>query len=92
MTATELRETDGKGRVTLPRGYANATLLIEVVSDVELRIRKAKVVPLTSSEEEPRFSEEEPLILGGADKDFFLAMLDNPPKANEALKKLMKGE
>jgi len=88
---TEFRETDGKGRVTLPRGYANATLLIDVVSDVELRIRKAKVVPLTS-EEEPRFSEEEPLILHGADKDFLLEMLDNPPKANEALKKLMKGK
>ena len=88
---TELRETDGKGRVTLPRGYANATLLIEVVSDVELRIRKAKVVPLTS-EDEPRFSEEEPLVLCGADKDFFLALLDNPPKANDALEKLMKGE
>ena len=86
----ELRETDGKGRVTLPRGYANATLLIEVVNDVELRIRKAKVVPLTS-EGEPRFSEEEPLVLSGADKDFFLEMLDNPPKANDALKKLMEG-
>ena len=91
MTATELRETDGKGRVTLPRGYANATLLIEVVNDVELRIRKAKVVPLTA-EAEPRFSEEEPLVLSGADKDFFLEMLDNPPKANDALKKLMKGK
>ncbi len=37
------------------------------------------------------FSEEEPLVLSGADQDFFLAMLDNPPKANDALKKLMKG-
>lgn len=43
------------------------------------------------SKEEPRFSEEEPLILRGADKDLFFEMLDNPPKANEALKKLMKG-
>jgi len=88
---TELRETDSKGRVTLPRGYANATLLIEVVNDVELRIRKAKVVPLTS-DEEARFSEEEPLVLGGADKELFLEMLDNPPQPNEALKKLMKGK
>lgn len=91
MTATELRETDGKGRVTLPRGYANATLLIEVVSDVELRIRKAKVVPLTA-DSDVRFSEEEPLVLSGADRDLFLELLDNPPKANAALKKLMKGE
>ncbi len=37
------------------------------------------------------FSEEEPLVLSGADKDFFLEMLDNPPKANDALKQLMKG-
>ncbi len=92
MTATELRETDGKGRVTLPRGYANATLLIEVVSDVELRIRKAKVVPLAAgSETEPRFDEEEPLVLSGEEMAHFLAALDRPPQANAALKKLLKG-
>ena len=89
MLATELRETDSKGRVTLPRGYANATLLIDVVNDVELRIRKAKVVPL-NADGEPRFVEEEALALAGADRDAFLAALDSPPPANEALKKLLK--
>lgn len=90
-SSTEVRETDSKGRVTLPRGFANSTLLIEVVSDVELRVRKAKVVPLNSGEE-PSFVEEKPFILTGADRDALLAALDNPPPPNEALKRLMSGE
>ena len=90
MTTTELRETDSKGRVTLPKGFSNATILIEIVNDVELVIRKAKVVPLSPSGE-PRFFEEEPLVLSDEDRDAFLAALDNPPEPNEALKKLMRG-
>ena len=90
---TELREADSIGRITLPRDYANATLLIEVVNDVELRIRKAKVIPLsptTPTEEQIRFAEEEPLIFSDADREAFLAALDNPPPPNEALKNLLQ--
>jgi len=88
---TELRESDSKGRVTLPRGFANATVLIEIVSDVELRIRKAKVVPLAPDEGE-RFLEEVPILISGEERDAFLAALDNPPAPNEALKRLMAGQ
>jgi hypothetical protein len=90
---TELREADSIGRITLPRGYANATLLIEVVNDVELRIRKAKVVPLspaTPTEEQFHFAEEDQLIFSDTDREAFLAALDNPPPPNAALTKLLQ--
>ena len=36
------------------------------------------------------FSEEEPLIFSDADREAFLAALDNPPPPNEALKNLLQ--
>ena len=92
MVATaELRETDDKGRVTLPRGFANATLLIEQVSDVELVIRKAKVVPLAPGGDEELFLEERPIVLTPEQQRAFFEVLMSPPKPNAALKKLMRG-
>jgi hypothetical protein len=78
-----LRTTDPKARVSLPRGFANATVVIEQVSDTELRIRKAQVVP----EDELRFTEEAARPLSDRDRDRFLALLDHPPKANAALRR-----
>ena len=48
-TSEEVCVTDSEGRLTLPKGFANATVLVQVVSDVELVIRKAKVVPLAEA-------------------------------------------
>ncbi len=87
-TTAELRETDEKGRVTLPRGFANSTLLIEQVSEVELVIRKAKVVPLAPGEEP--LLEEKPFVLTAEDQRMFFEALMAPPKANAALRKLMR--
>jgi antitoxin component of MazEF toxin-antitoxin module len=42
---TVVRHSDSKGRVILPSDFAQSTLLIERVSDTELRIRKGKTVP-----------------------------------------------
>ncbi len=83
----EIRVTDSKGRLTLPRGFANTTVLVHVVSDVEVVIRKAKVVPLGEEEDLPPLPHLRPL--SDRDRDMLLAMLDNPPEPNEALKKLM---
>lgn len=33
---TEMRSTDSKGRISLPKAFANATVIIEQVSDTEL--------------------------------------------------------
>ena len=43
--AMETRSTDAKGRVSLPKTFANATVIIEQLSENELRIRKARVIP-----------------------------------------------
>ncbi len=80
------RTTDGKARVSLPKSFANATILIEQISNTELRIRKAHVVP----EDEILFREESPNQLSNKDRDIFLSLLDHPPLANEALKKVAK--
>ncbi len=83
--ATLMRTTDQKARVSLPKSFANATLLIEQVSETELRIRKAQVIP----EDEIAFVEESATLLSDRDRDRFLALVENPPSANAALKKAL---
>jgi hypothetical protein len=82
----ETRTTDAKARVCLPKAFANATVLIEQVSDTELRIRKALVIP----QDEIRFYEESVTPLSDRDRDLFLDLLDNPPKPNETLRRAFK--
>ena len=80
----ETRTIDAKGRLTLPKHFASSTVVIEQVSDTELRIRKARVV----LEDEMKFAEELRAPLSDRDRDRFLDLLDNPPKPNKALKRL----
>jgi hypothetical protein len=80
---TLTRTTDPKARVSLPRNFANATVIIEQISDTELRIRKAQIIP----EDDLRFPEESVTVLSNRDRDRFLALLDNPPPPNQALRK-----
>ncbi len=77
----ETRSTDSKGRICLPKAFANATVIIDQVSDTEVRIRKAVVIP----EDEVRFYEETATPLTDRERDRFLDLLDNPPAANAAL-------
>lgn len=79
----EIRSTDAKGRISLPKSFANATVIIEQVSETEVRIRKALVIP----EDEVRFYEETAAPLTDCDRDRFLELLDHPPAANAALKR-----
>ncbi len=39
------RSADAKGRITLPKEYANSLVVIEQINDTELRIKKAKAIP-----------------------------------------------
>ena len=82
----ETRSTDSKGRISLPKAFANATVIIDQVSDTEVRIRKAVVIP----EDELRFYEETASPLTDRDRDRFLDLLDNPPTANAALKRAIE--
>lgn len=84
----ETRSTDAKGRVSLPKTFANATVIIEQVSDTEIRIRKAVVIP----QDEVRFSEETVSPLSDRDRNRFLDLLDHPPAANAALKLAAKNQ
>jgi hypothetical protein len=77
--------TDEKARINLPKSFANSTVLIEEVSDTELRIRKARVIP----EDDLPFVEETIAPLSDRDRDVFLALLDNPPPPNENLRRLL---
>jgi uncharacterized protein (DUF1778 family) len=80
---TETRTTDAKARISLPKGFANSTVIIEQVSDTEVRIRKARVI----AEDDVRFQEEAATPLSDRDRDRFLALLDNPPEPNAALRR-----
>jgi hypothetical protein len=84
--STLTRSTDPKGRVSLPKAFANSTVIIEQLSETELRIRKAQIVP----EDEWRFSEENRRPLSNRDRDLFLRLLDQPPAATPALRRLLK--
>src|SRR5437868_3703189 len=77
--------TDEKARINLPKNFANSTVLVEQVSETELRIRKARVIP----EDELPFVEEAMAPLSDRDRDVFLSLLDNPPPPNEALRRLL---
>ena len=79
----ETRSTDAKGRISLPKSFATATVIIDQVSETEIRIRKAAVV---IPEDEVRFYEESAAPLSDRDRDRFLDLLENPPAPNAALK------
>ena len=80
---TETRTTDAKARLVLPKAFANATVIIEHVSDTELRVRRAKVV----AEDELLFAEESASPLTDRDRDRFLALIEKPAAPTPALKK-----
>ena len=86
MSSVTPRFTDKKARLVLPARFANSAVLVEEVSETELRIRKAIILP----EDEVPFTEEQRPPLTDEDRDFLLALLDAPPKANAALKKAAK--
>jgi hypothetical protein len=77
----EIRSTDSKGRISLPKAFANNTVIVEQMSETEVRIRKARIIP----EDEVRFYEETATPLLDRDRDRFLDLLDNPPKPTQAL-------
>ena len=75
------RTTDAKARVSLPKSFANSKVVIEEISETEIRIRKARVIP----EDDLPF-EEGLRPLSDRDRDAFLALLDNPPKPTAAFR------
>lgn len=79
----EIRITDEEARVSLPKSFASSVVIIEQVSETEVRIRKATVPP----EDEIQIYEESVSPLSDRDRDILLSLLDNPARANEALRR-----
>jgi hypothetical protein len=86
MPSVTPRFTDKKARLILPARFANSAVLVEEVSETELRIRKAIILP----EDEVPFTEEQRSPLSDEDRDFLLSLLATPPKGNADLKKAAK--
>jgi uncharacterized protein (DUF1778 family) len=78
--------TDSEGRISLPKGFANATVIVDQLSETELRIRKA----MGKAEHEADFYEETIAPLSDAGRDRFLELLDNPPEPSAALKRAVE--
>lgn len=85
MIVKEKQTADAKARVTLPKAFANATVIMEQLSHAEVRIRKAKLTPGADAV----FPEETVTTLSDRDRDLFLRLLEHPPRANAALRKAM---
>jgi uncharacterized protein (DUF1778 family) len=69
----------------MQRPTRQSPVINELVSENELRIRKARVIP----EDEIRFSKEAPIVLLDPERVRFLRALDQPPKPTAALRRLM---
>lgn len=85
MAARETRTVDARARVTLPPCFAKATVILEQVSESEVRIRRTGGHP----DEPAEFAEETITTLSDRDRDRFLRLLENPPPPTAALRKAM---
>lgn len=79
----DVRTVDAKSRLLLPKEFANATVTVERVSETEIRVRKAVVIP----EDALPLMEDTFKPLSDRDRDFFLQLLDNPPEPTPAFLK-----
>ena len=83
MAIQESQTADAQARVTLPKAFAKAKVILEQISETEVRIRKA------GTAEETGFAEEAVTVLSDRDRDRFLQLLDSPPAPNPALRDAM---
>jgi uncharacterized protein (DUF1778 family) len=81
--APEIRTVDSKSRLLLPKQFANSTVTFEMLSDTEVVIRKAAVIP----EADMPAIEDTLQPLSNEDRDFLLNLLDNPPEPNDVLRR-----
>ncbi len=84
MPDLETQFVDATARVVLPPRFAEANVILEEVSETEVRIRKTD----GADEAQAEFPEEKITILSDRDRDLFLELLANPPAPNEALRGL----
>lgn len=78
---TGIQRTDAEARLVLPARFADSTVIIEQVSETELRIRRVKV----GSDGDRPFEEELRTALSDEDRERVLEILANPKAPNAAL-------
>lgn len=83
MPTTLTRKADANARITLPKKFANAKVVVQISEPKRTTQRPRKKATKT------RFIEESSTRLPDADRDRFLLLLESPPKPNAALKKAM---
>lgn len=86
MDNPEFQTADSHARVMLPAAFADAGVIVEVLSASEVIIRKAR----EPGDELAALPENNITILSDSDRDRFLAMLESPPAANVALRRAME--
>jgi hypothetical protein len=83
MTTKETQIVDATARVVLPKGFAKATVVLEEISETEVRISKTS----GSAEVEGEFPEQSATTFSDRDRDLFLQLIENPPPPNAALQR-----
>jgi hypothetical protein len=81
-----IRLVDHKARINLPQSFANAAVILEQVSDTEIRIRKAGAIPANQL---PLYCREsaDPALLSQRDWELLQQLKDNPPEPNQVLRR-----
>jgi antitoxin component of MazEF toxin-antitoxin module len=85
MMSTEVRRSDKKGRVILPPDFAASVLIIERLSDTELRIKKGRTV------RQRKYALKE-LLKGVTEENKHPAVDWGPPVGKEILPPYVEGE
>lgn len=80
MVNHEMQTADALARVTLPAEFAATTVVVEVLSPSEVRIRKIG----EGSDELSALPESGITTLTDRDRDRFLELIASPPAANAA--------
>lgn len=85
MPTQDVQTADAQARITLPAAFAEAAVVVEVLSASEVRIRKVD----EATDELGELSESSMTRLSDRDRDRFLELLESPPAANASLRKAM---
>jgi len=85
MASQEMQTADSQARITLPAEFAETTVLVEMVSPSEVRIRKVD----ESIHELSAAPESSVTVLSDRARDRFLELIESQPTANAALREAM---
>ena len=86
MASQELQTADAQARITLPAAFAESTVIVEMLSPSELRVRKVG----ETGDELSAAPEANITLLSDRDRDRFLELIESPPTTNKTLRGAME--